>query len=129
MYEQVREGPANKSLYIMRDELVKRNKKKKRRGKISSGAFIISLLPMLRLFFMEYTLETLLNPWLYISFIPIVYSFMYYQIYYLKAKNKYDSLKEELRNKVRYDYYVSLEEREEFLKNMSEKYDINLYWK
>ncbi|AZR72444.1 hypothetical protein BBF96_02985 [Anoxybacter fermentans] len=120
----------NQSLLIMREELIKRKRKMERYGKIGVYGMVIGVLPLMKLFSIsEVNISVITSPWIWGGLILMAFSYTYNKVYYEKAKERFKALKEELINQIRYDYCLTCEEREKFLKETKEKYDINLYWK
>lgn len=131
------EGKINESILMMREELIKRKNRKDLSGRIGAIGMCIGILPLGILFFIQDTNLIRLtylfaNPLLWISLIVVIFSYGYYSAFYKKAKDKYDNLKDELREKIWIEFcscWSVCNHKEEFLKETKEKYGINLYWK
>ncbi len=119
--------------YIMREELIKRKRKKDYCGWISILGLILGVMPLGMIFTLNdsdiYQLGKMLtNPLIWTGLVLLAFSYCYYLVYFKKAEEKYDNLKDELRMRIWNDFFFHAE-KEEFLRETEAKYGINLYWK
>lgn len=126
----------NESFEQMGGELWKRKLKKDRYGKNAAIGMCIGLLPLLKLFFiqnlnLQELVNMLANPLVWAGIVTLFLSYGYYKIYYEKAKEKYDNLREEVMGKLWVDFcdcWSVCNHKEQFMKLMK-SFDVNLYWK
>jgi hypothetical protein len=129
----------NPSILTMRAELIKRKRKKDYYGKLTSIGMGIGLIPLLPIFFTRDMdigglLQSLTNPLIVAGLALFIGSIASYNIYYVKAKTKYDALREEVMSKIWIDFCTCLpwspcNHKEEFMAELKQNYNINLYWK
>lgn len=126
----------NESFEQMGGELWKRKLKKERYGRTAAIGMCIGLLPLIRLFFIQnLNLQELVNmfanPLVWAGIITLFLSYGYYKVYYEKAKEKYDNLREEVMSKMWIDFcdcWSVCNHKEQFM-SLMKKLDVNLYWK
>lgn len=129
----------NPSILAMRAELIKRKKKKDSYGKLTSIGMCLGLIPLLQIFFTKDLdigglLGSLTNPLIVAGLALFIFSIAAYNVYYVKAKTKYDALREEVMSKIWIDFCTCLpwspcNHKEEFMAELKRNYNINLYWK
>ena len=117
----------------MRQELIKRKRKKERYGWITVSGMALGVVPLGYLLFGDdsfvNTVERMMtDPLIWLGAVLIVISYGYHTVYYKKAEVKYESLKDELKMRIWNDI-LFYEQKESFLEETEREYGINLYWK
>ena len=117
-------------------ELCSRKLKKERYGMIAALGLMLGFLPFLKVFFLsnlDFTtlINILADPRTWVGITVLFISYAFYKVYYEKAKEKFDNLREEVNQKLWIEpctCWAVCDHKEEFLLQMF-KLGIKLYWK